>query len=79
MPYGIPRRVDSQQRPDGGTPQRGAFPPGAGKRHAIGEDAEREGVRSNGRRTITAVDGPELQVEQMELDETGFPQPTWRF
>ncbi len=43
------------------------------------EDAEREGVRINWLRTITAFDGPELQVEQMELDENGFPQPTGRF
>lgn len=40
------------------------------------EDAEREGVRINWLRTITAVDGPELTVEVMELDESGFPQPT---
>ena len=43
------------------------------------EDAEREGVRINWLRTITAFDGPELQVEQMELDDNGFPQPTGRF
>ena len=43
------------------------------------EDAEREGVRINWLRTITAFEGPELQVEQMELDESGFPQPTGRF
>ena len=43
------------------------------------EDAEREGVRINWLRTITAFDGPELQVEVMELDESGFPQPTGRF
>ena len=43
------------------------------------EDAEREGVRINWLRTITAFDGPELQVEIMELDESGFPQPTGRF
>ena len=43
------------------------------------EDAEREGVRINWLRTITAFDGPELQVEAMELDESGFPQPTGRF
>jgi len=43
------------------------------------EDAEREGVRINWLRTITAFDGPELQVELMELDETGYPQPTGRF
>jgi NADPH-dependent glutamate synthase beta subunit-like oxidoreductase len=43
------------------------------------EEAEREGVRINWLRTITAFDGPELTVEAMELDETGFPQPTGRF
>jgi NADPH-dependent glutamate synthase beta subunit-like oxidoreductase len=43
------------------------------------EDAEREGVRINWLRTITAFDGPDLQVEQMELDESGYPQPTGRF
>ena len=43
------------------------------------EDAEREGVRINWLRTITAFDGPQLQVEMMELDESGFPQPTGRF
>jgi NADPH-dependent glutamate synthase beta subunit-like oxidoreductase len=42
-------------------------------------DAEREGVRINWLRTITAFDGPELQVEVMELDESGFPQPTGQF
>jgi len=43
------------------------------------EDAEREGVRINWLRTITAVEGPELTVEVMELDDSGFPQPTGRF
>jgi NADPH-dependent glutamate synthase beta subunit-like oxidoreductase len=43
------------------------------------EDAEREGVRINWLRTITAFDGPDLQVEVMELDESGYPQPTGRF
>lgn len=43
------------------------------------EDAEREGVRINWLRTITAFDGPELQVEIMELDEAGRPRPTGRF
>jgi NADPH-dependent glutamate synthase beta subunit-like oxidoreductase len=43
------------------------------------EDAEREGVRINWLRTITAFDGPELKVELMELDESGYPQPTGRF
>ena len=42
-------------------------------------DAEREGVRINWLRTITAFEGPELQVEVMELDESGYPQPTGRF
>ena len=43
------------------------------------EDAEREGVRINWLRTIKAMEGSELQVEEMELDETGYPQPTGRF
>ncbi len=43
------------------------------------EDAEREGVRINWLRTITAFDGPELKVEVMALDESGFPQPTGEF
>ena len=43
------------------------------------EDAEREGVRINWLRTITAFEGPAVQVEVMELDEHGFPQPTGRF
>ncbi|HYB37055.1 MAG TPA: NAD(P)-binding protein [Mycobacterium sp.] len=43
------------------------------------QEAEREGVRINWLRTITAFDGPELQVEVMELDESGRPHPTGRF
>jgi NADPH-dependent glutamate synthase beta subunit-like oxidoreductase len=43
------------------------------------QDAEREGVRINWLRTIRAVEGEELEVEVMELDESGFPQPTGRF
>ena len=43
------------------------------------EDAEKEGVRINWLRTITAFDGPELQVEVMQLDDAGYPQPTGRF
>jgi len=35
-------------------------------------------VTINWLRTITAFDGPELTVEAMELDETGFPRPTGR-
>src|SRR5207342_2246368 len=42
-------------------------------------DAEREGVRINWLRTITAFEGTELQVEVMELDESGYPRPTGRF
>ena len=43
------------------------------------EDAEREGIRINWLRTITAFDGPELRVEVMELDDSGHPRPTGRF
>ena len=42
-------------------------------------DAEREGVRINWLRTIKAMEADTLQVEVMELDETGYPQPTGRF
>ncbi len=42
------------------------------------QDAEAEGVRINWLRTITAFDGPELQVEVMELDAEGHPRPTGR-
>ena len=42
-------------------------------------DAEREGIRIHWLRTITAFDGPELQVELMELDDSGYPQPTGQF
>ena len=41
-------------------------------------DAEQEGVRINWLRTIAAFEGPELTVEVMELDETGWPHPTGR-
>jgi NADPH-dependent glutamate synthase beta subunit-like oxidoreductase len=43
------------------------------------QDAEREGVRMNWLRTITAFEGERLRVEVMELDESGFPRPTGRF
>lgn len=43
------------------------------------QEAEREGVRITWLRTITAFDRPELQVEVMELDESGRPRPTGRF
>jgi NADPH-dependent glutamate synthase beta subunit-like oxidoreductase len=43
------------------------------------DEAEREGVRINWLRTIAAFEGPELRVELMELDESGYPRPTGRF
>jgi NADPH-dependent glutamate synthase beta subunit-like oxidoreductase len=43
------------------------------------QEAEREGVNIHWLRTITAFDHPELQVEIMELDESGSPRPTGRF
>jgi len=43
------------------------------------QDAEREGVRMNWLRTITAFEGTELQIEVMELDASGYPQPTGEF
>jgi len=42
------------------------------------QDAEREGVRINWLRTIKAFEGEQLEVEVMELDESGYPQPTGR-
>jgi len=47
-------------------------------RHEV-EEAEREGVRINWLRTITAFDHPALQVELMELDESGRPRATGHF
>jgi NADPH-dependent glutamate synthase beta subunit-like oxidoreductase len=43
------------------------------------QDAEHEGIRLNWLRTVKAFEGPDLSVEVMELDESGFPQPTGRF
>ncbi|HET7450882.1 MAG TPA: NAD(P)-binding protein [Gaiellaceae bacterium] len=43
------------------------------------EDAETEGVEIHWLRTISTFQGPELEVEVMELDETGYPQPTGRY
>jgi NADPH-dependent glutamate synthase beta subunit-like oxidoreductase len=40
------------------------------------EEAEEEGVMMRWLETIKQVDGGRVQVEKMELDETGFPQPT---
>jgi NADPH-dependent glutamate synthase beta subunit-like oxidoreductase len=43
------------------------------------QDAEREGIRIHWLRTITDFEGPELTVEAMELDHSGYPQPTGRY
>ena len=40
------------------------------------EEAQEEGVLMKWLSTITHVDGGKLLVERMELDESGFPQPT---
>jgi NADPH-dependent glutamate synthase beta subunit-like oxidoreductase len=40
------------------------------------EEAEEEGVMMRWLETIKQVDGGRVTVEKMELDETGFPQPT---
>ena len=42
-------------------------------------DAEEEGIRFKWLSTVARADGPRLTLEQMELDEQGFPQPTGRF
>jgi NADPH-dependent glutamate synthase beta subunit-like oxidoreductase len=42
-------------------------------------DAEQEGIHINWLRTIKSFEGPELEVEVMELDESGYPQPTGRY
>ncbi|HSE81643.1 MAG TPA: NAD(P)-binding protein [Gaiellaceae bacterium] len=40
------------------------------------EEAEAEGILLKWLSTIKRADGGKLMVERMELDETGFPQPT---
>ncbi|MGH2983014.1 MAG: NAD(P)-binding protein [Solirubrobacterales bacterium] len=40
------------------------------------EEAEEEGVMMRWLETIKQVDGGKVTMEKMELDETGFPQPT---
>ncbi len=40
------------------------------------EEAEEEGVMMRWLETIKEVDGGKVTIEKMELDETGFPQPT---
>jgi len=42
-------------------------------------NAEREGVRINWLRTVSAFEGPGLTVEAMEIDEHGVPHPTGRY
>ncbi|MFR0354594.1 NAD(P)-binding protein [Streptomyces sediminimaris] len=43
------------------------------------EEALEEGVRMKWLSTIKHADGGRLTIERMELDETGFPQPTGEF
>ncbi len=43
------------------------------------QQAEREGIEMHWLRTITAFERPEIQVEIMELDESGRARPTGRF
>jgi NADPH-dependent glutamate synthase beta subunit-like oxidoreductase len=40
------------------------------------EEAEEEGVMMKWLRTIKEADGGKITIERMELDESGFPQPT---
>ncbi len=40
------------------------------------EEAEEEGVRMKWLSTVTRAEAGVLTIERMELDETGFPQPT---
>jgi len=42
-------------------------------------EAEAEGVKINWLRTIRAIDSTSFQVEVMEVDENGRPQPTGKF
>jgi NADPH-dependent glutamate synthase beta subunit-like oxidoreductase len=43
------------------------------------EEAATEGVRMMWLSTIARADGGKLTIEKMELDNTGFPQPTGQF
>ena len=43
------------------------------------EEALQEGVTVKWLSTITHIEGGELTLERMKLDETGFPQPTGEF
>ena len=42
-------------------------------------EAEEEGIRLRWLTTITQVESGSMTIEKMELDETGFPQPTGEF
>jgi NADPH-dependent glutamate synthase beta subunit-like oxidoreductase len=42
-------------------------------------EAEQEGITFRWLSTIAGVDGGELKIERMELDENGFPQPTGEY
>ena len=42
-------------------------------------EAEEEGIEMRWLSTVKHVDADKIQVERMELDETGFPQPTGEF
>lgn len=43
------------------------------------EEALQEGVRMKWLSTVRDTDGARLTIERMELDDTGFPQPTGEF
>jgi NADPH-dependent glutamate synthase beta subunit-like oxidoreductase len=43
------------------------------------EEAEQEGVQMKWLSTVAHADEGKLVIEKMELDETGFPQPTGEF
>jgi 2-oxoacid:acceptor oxidoreductase delta subunit (pyruvate/2-ketoisovalerate family) len=43
------------------------------------EEAMQEGVRMRWLSTITQAEGGRLTIEKMQLDESGFPQPTGEF
>lgn len=42
-------------------------------------EAEEEGIMMRWLSTVKHVDGKKIQIEKMELDEKGFPQPTGEF
>ena len=42
-------------------------------------ETEEEGIMMRCLSTVKHVDGEKLTIEKMELDESGFPQPTGEF